>query len=408
MEKGLTRFQVLFMTLTCALVTGNLYYNQPLLGILAREFAVSEQAISVVPALTLIGYALGILFLVPLGDMIERRKLLQVSLFAAGSFAIGIAFSPSYYMLCGLSFAMGFFNISGSVLIPFSAHLARPRERGKVVGTVLSGILLGSLMARTLAGVFGEHFGWQSAFIFAGSASLILMLVTPLALPSSEPSFTGSYKDLLVSMKNLVRDLPVAREAAMLGALVFLTFSAFWTTLTFLLEGEPFNYTPQTIGFFGALGMIGALAAPLTGRYADKKGAAATIRLGIYSTMGAFLLLSLAGSHVVGLIIAVLLLDMGVQVAHISNQSRIFELNAEARSRLNTIYIFSYFVGGSLGSFIGSQLWSWGRWPAVCLGGFAICGLAMLIFRRGEKHRQKATAARQANASSQLGQEAAL
>jgi predicted MFS family arabinose efflux permease len=394
MEKGLTRFQILFMAFTCALVVANVYYNQPLLGILAREFGVTEEAISLVPALTLIGYALGILFLVPLGDMIERRKVLQVSLFAAGTFALGIAFCSSYYLLCTLSFFLGFFNVSGSILIPFAADLSRPRERGRVVGTVLSGILLGSLIARTLAGVLAQHFGWRSVFVFASGTSFTLMVAMSFALPASMPSFTGTYKSLIFSMGKLVRDLPVAREAALIGAIVFSTFSAFWTTLTFLLEGEPFHYSPQTIGFFGALGMIGALAAPLAGKYADKKGPAATIRLGLYSTMGAFLLLAVSSTQVLGLIIGVLILDLGVQVAHISNQSRIFELNAEARSRLSTIYVFSYFCGGSFGSYLGSQLWSWGRWPAVSLGGLLMCAIAMLFFRRGESTRQAALKAR--------------
>lgn len=387
MEKGLSRFQILFMAFTCALVVANVYYNQPLLGILAREFGVTEEAISLVPALTLIGYALGILFLVPLGDMMERRKLLQISLLAAGTFAMGIAFSSAYSALCVLSFLLGFFNVSGSVLIPFAANLSKPQERGKVVGMVLSGILLGSLIARTLAGIIAQHFGWRAVFIFAGSTSFILMVATYFALPASIPSFSGSYKNLILSMGKLVRELPIAREAALIGAIVFSTFSAFWTTLTFLLEAEPFNYSPQTIGFFGALGMIGALAAPLAGRYADKKGPAATIRLGLYCTMGAFLLLAVSATQVIGLIIGVLILDLGVQVAHISNQSRIFELNAEARSRLSTIYVFSYFCGGSFGSYLGTQLWAWGKWPAVCVGGFLMCAIAMLFFKRGHKSR---------------------
>lgn len=282
---------------------------------------------------------------------------------------------------------MGFFNVSATVLIPFSANLARPEERGKVVGTVLSGILLGSLMARTLSGFMAEHFGWQSVFIFAGVVNLILALTTQWALPASEPQFHGSYKALLKSTLELIRDFPLVREAAFMGAILFGSFSAFWTTLTFLLEAEPFNYSPQTIGLFGALGMIGALAAPLAGRYADKKGTAATIRLGLYCSMAAFAILALSSTFVVGIVLGVLILDLGIQVAHISNQTRMFELSAEARSRLSSIYVFFYFIGGSLGSYIGSQLWSWGKWPAVSLGGLVFCLGAMILFRNGQKMR---------------------
>lgn len=172
-----------------------------------------------------------------------------------------------------------------------------------------------------------------------------------------------------------------------MGGLLFASFSAFWTILTFLLEGEPFNYSPQSIGLFGALGMVGALAAPIAGRYTDKKGTASTIRIGLYCAMAAFAILAASSTSVFGLVVGVLLLDLGVQVAHISNQSRIFELNPEARSRLNTIYIFSYFTGGSLGSFIGSQLWAFGKWPAVCLGGLLFCLVSTLIFWRGHRIR---------------------
>jgi predicted MFS family arabinose efflux permease len=282
---------------------------------------------------------------------------------------------------------MGFLNISATILIPFAANLARPEERGKVVGTVLSGILLGSLMARTIAGFMSDTWGWQSVFLFSGAINLTLAAATQWALPVSAPSFHGSYKDLLKSLWHLVKEYPTVREAALMGGLLFGSFSAFWTTLTFLLEGAPFNYAAKTIGLFGLLGMMGALAAPLVGRYADKKGPSAAIRLGIYLTLAAFALLGLSSVWVAGVIVGVILLDLGIQVAHISNQTRLFEVSAEARSRLSSIYIFAYFTGGSLGSFIGSQLWSWGRWPAVSAGGFVLCLGAGILFFRGEKGR---------------------
>ncbi|KYG69512.1 MFS transporter [Bdellovibrio bacteriovorus] len=387
MGQGLSRFQVSFMFVACALVVSNLYYNQPLLGMLAREFAVSEKSVSMVPAFTLIGYALGILFLVPLGDMVERRRLMQASMMVAGLFAISLAVSPNILTLGILSFIMGFFNVSATVLISFSANLAKPEERGRIVGIVLSGILIGSLMARTLAGFVAENFGWKMVFIFAGSVNLILAIITQWALPAAESHFHGTYKALLSSTWDLVKTHATVREAALMGAILFGSFSAFWTTLTFLLEGEPFRYTPQTIGLFGALGMIGAFAAPLAGRYADKKGPAATIRLGLYCAMAAFAILAVSSTAVVGVILGVLILDLGIQVAHISNQTRMFEVSAEARSRLSSIYIFSYFVGGALGSYIGSLLWSLGRWPAVSLGGLGFCLGATLLFQRGQKRR---------------------
>jgi predicted MFS family arabinose efflux permease len=388
MNQGITRFQVLFMTATCILVAGNLYYNQPLLGILAAEFGVSDQKIALIPSATLIGYALGIVFLLPLGDMIERRKLLSMSMAMAGSFAVLIGFSQNFYLLCVLSFLLGVFNIAPSVLVPFSADLAKPRERGKVVGTVLSGILIGSLLARTLAGFIGTNLGWRAAFFIAGTISLILSIVTQFLLPSSPPRFRGSYASLLRSTVTLVKEMPLLREAAWIGAILFGTFSAFWTTLTFLLSGESFHYSSSQIGLFGIAGIMGALAAPLAGRYADRKGTSFTIRMGLGLALLAFVILALSSAMTAGLIIGVLLLDLGVQVAHISNQSRVFEPFPEARSRINSVYIFSYFTGGSLGSYIGSQLWSFGGWVAVCCGGFLFSTVAGLLFLQGEKARK--------------------
>lgn len=375
------------MVVTCALVVGNLYYNQPLLGVLARDFGVTEKEVSLVPALTLIGYALGILFLVPLGDQWERRKLMQGAMALAGLCALGVALAQHFYILCLISFLMGFLNISATVLIPFAANMAKPEERGRIVGTVLSGILLGSLLARAMAGFISDLFGWQTVFIFAGSVNIFLAILTQWALPASAPSFHGTYRALIKSLWPLVRDFATVREAALMGGLLFGSFSAFWTTLTFLLENEPFVYSAKTIGLFGLLGMLGALAAPLVGRYADKKGPAAAIRFGLYFTLLAFALMGFSSTWVGGVIIGVVLLDFGIQVAHISNQARLFEVSAEARSRLSSIYIFAYFVGGSLGSFLGSQLWSWGGWPTVCAGGFAMCLSAGFLFRRGQHRR---------------------
>lgn len=389
MQERVSKLQVFFMTLTCALIVGNLYYNQPLLGVLSRFFQVSETEASLIPTLTLIGYAFGIFLLVPIGDMINARKLIQASMFISGCLALLLTLSPNLTVFLIISCVLGFANVGQSVLIPFSANLAAPAERGKVVGLVLSGILIGSLSARTMAGIITQYFGWKAVFIFAGCVSIFLSLITPLLLPNATPHFKGSYKSLLRSIFEIFKDFPTIREASLMGAILFGSFSAFWTVLTFLLEGEPFFFEPKIIGLFGALGLIGALAAPLAGKYLDTKGAATTIRLGLYCAMAAFAILGFSSNWVIGLVIGVLFLDLGIQVAHISNQSRIFNYKPEARSRLNTIYIFFYFVGGSAGSYIGSILWSLGKWPAVCAGGFIACLTAFLVFRRGVESKKQ-------------------
>ncbi len=323
-----------------------------------------------------VGYALGMLFVVPLGDIRERRGLIMITLGATVVAALAMAAAPSFGLLCLASLVLGFATCTPQILVPFAAALARPESRGRVVGFVMSGLLLGILLARTLSGFVGARLGWRAVYVLAAILVAVLAVALRLLLPESREGARVSYGRLLRSLGELVREEPVLRESAAYGALLFAAFSAFWTTLAFLLH--PRGLGPDAVGLFGLVGAAGALAAPLAGRFSDRGSPRRTILAGVLIVIVSFGVM-LQGS-IAALVVGVLLMDVGVQASHTSNLSRVYGRRPEARSRMNTVYMTCYFVGGSLGSAIGA--WAWGTygWPGVCAVG-AGCGfLALGIF----------------------------
>ena len=316
--------------------------------------------------LTQIGYAVGILLFVPLGDLMERRRLI-VTMLGATALALGLAaMSPSMTWLIGASFAIGMTAIAAQIMVPFAAQLANPQERGRVVGTVMSGVLIGILLARTVSGFVGATLGWRAMYWLASGVMVLLAVTLFSVLPKNQPSLRVSYPRLMGSLFKLVRKQPVLREASMIGAMSFGAFSAFWSTLVFLLEQPPYHYGSEVTGLFGLVGVVGAAAAPLVGKLADRSSPSLTVGLGITITTSSFLVFWGLGHQLWGLVVGVILLDLGVQTTQISNQARIYSLPPEFHSRLNALYIMFYFVGGAIGSFLGAYGWSRWQWNGVC------------------------------------------
>ncbi|MDB5235349.1 MAG: transporter permease [Hymenobacter sp.] len=369
------------MAVTCGLVVANIYYNQPLLAAIGRTFHLSDSSASLVATATQVGYTLGMLFVVPLGDMLERKRLMLLMLLGAAACLGLAAWAPSFAVLAGASVLVGIFSAVPQLLVPMAAHLAPEESRGRIVGRVMSGLLIGILLSRTISGYVGAHLGWRAMFEIGAGLMILLGALLAWKLPTDRPAFVGSYAALMKSLLTLTREQVPLRRAALVGAALFASFSVFWTTLAFYLEGPRFHYGSDVAGFFGLIGAFGALAAPLAGKTADTKGADYTIRLGILLALGAYALLGFGGGWVAGLVVGVILLDVGVQATHISNQSLIFSLVPEARSRLNTVYMTAYFTGGSVGSVAGGLAWMHGGWPGVCLLGTAFCALAYLASR---------------------------
>jgi predicted MFS family arabinose efflux permease len=370
------------MTLACVAAVANLYYNQPMLADMARSLRVSAHEIGLVATFTQAGYALGMPLFIPLGDLVERRRLV-VSLFLAVALALACAaLARSLAWLVTACFFIGLTTLSAQVLIPLAAELSAPEEQGRTIGSLMSGILVGILLARTLSGAISAHFGWRAMFWIAAVMALFFAFLLSLRLPHVHPHTKITYPELLRSMWRLAREAPRLRQISIVGAALFASLSAFWTTLVFLLETPPYHYGSQTAGLFGLVGASSALVAPVAGRLSDRRGPRYVVGIAIATVMAAYLVFWGLGLHLIGLALGVVLLDAGIQGGYVANQSQVLALRPDARNRVNTIYMICYFGGGSVGSLLAARAWSSFGWNGVCLTGMLLVAIAAVVFKR--------------------------
>ena len=362
------------MAFSVGAIVANIYYIQPLLATIAATFRISVTQVGTVAMLTQLGTALGMLFFVPLGDTKERRKLTVGLLIAESACLAAMASARSFAWLALASLGIGIMAAAVHVIVPFAAHMASPARRGATIGTILGGLLFGILLARTFSGLLGTWFGWRAIYWLASVLMLLLAMLIRAGLPKSQPELQLTWPELIRSTFALVRDQPILREAATLGAIFFCAFSAFWTTLVFFLGTPPYHYGSGVAGLFGLVGAAGAVCAPFIGRLADRYGARRNVLFSLLVTLFSFVVLYAFGKHMSGLIAGVALLDVGVQSGHVSNQTRIYSLLPESRSRMNMVYMVCYFMAGALGSYAGSVLWQRFGWAGVCGLG---CGLLL-------------------------------
>jgi predicted MFS family arabinose efflux permease len=367
------------MAISVGAIVANIYYAQPLLANIARDFSARVTAMGVVAMLTQIGTATGMLCFVPLGDKYNRRSLIFGLLLACSLLLGAVALAPNIYLLAIASFGVGATASAVHVIVPFAAHLSPEFERGRVVGIVMSGLLLGILMARTFSGFVGTWLGWRAVYWISAAGMLVLAGILRTQLPDSPASQVISFPDLARSLVRLVRQHSELRRAAFSGAMLFASFSVFWTTIVFRLAAPPYHYGASVAGLFGLVGAAGAGAAPLVGRLADKRGPRVVVLIGILITILSFVVLMFGAASLPVLILGVVLLDLGVQSSQVANQTRIYAIDASARSRLNTVYMFTYFCGGALGSYLATICWSAGGWDAVCLLGLGFLLLALSV-----------------------------
>lgn len=360
----------------------NLYYAQPLLPEIARSFRVTAQEVGWVPVLTQLGYAVGLLVFIPLGDAVERRRLTLALVGASAVALLSAAVAPGAAWLAVASLAVGFFTVVPHVALPLAAHLADPGERGRVIGLIMSGILAGILLARAVAGLVGGALGWRAVYALAAACMVLLWIGLARLLPRSPPERSVRYAELLASLLPLIRDEAELRRPALTGAMVFASFSVFWTTLAFFLETPPYGWGAEAAGLFGLVGLAGALTAPMVGRLADRRGARFATGVSLGVALSSFAVFALLGRHLAGLVLGVVLLDVGVQSAHVANLARVHALDPAARSRRNTVYMVSYFAGGALGTWLGVRAWARFGWAGVCAAGAGFLALALLAWAR--------------------------
>lgn len=391
--KGLTKAQLVTMTIAAGICVANIYYNQPLLKEMARDLQVDERKIGLVSVLTQSGYALGLFFLTPLGDKIPRKRLMLYLLALLIASLVGMTLAKGLIAVYAMCLLMGASSVIAQVILPMAAGMD-PDNRGKNVGIIFTGILTGILAARVVSGYLATWLNWR--WVYGISAGLVFLAGIGLQtmLPNIRPAFEGSYAELLRSTLYQIKRFSLLRETAALGALVFGAFCSFWTTLTFHLSGAPFNYPTDIIGLFGLLAIGGALLAPVFGKLADKRHPARSQVMTIGLIIISVLLLMAMPDSLVATMGAVLLLDIGVQATQVTNVATIYTLDAAAHSRINTVYMTCYFLGGSIGTFAGVQCWHAGKWPLVVwqLLLWSLGALALAV-RQLRKHKARVAAA---------------
>ncbi|MEH3145856.1 MAG: MFS transporter [Methylobacterium frigidaeris] len=361
----------------------NIYYNQPLLALLEQDLG--HAAAVLVPTATLAGYGLGILGLVPIGDKYPRRTLITGQLVALALALVLAALAPNLAVLVGASLVIGVLSTAAQQAVPFAAELAPDASRGRMVGQVMTGLLLGILLARTASGFVGAGFGWRAVFGAAAGLSLLLALLAALTLPHTSGARHLGYGALMRSLVELVRTHPALLRSALSQALLFAAFNAFWTSLALLVQGPPFGLDPAGAGLFGLVGAAGALCAPLAGRFADRRSPRPVVIGGALVTIAAFAVFGLfGGTSLIALVVGVLLIDIGINAALIANQTRVYALAAGARGRINTVFFTLIFVGAAVGASVGTRTFAAAGWPALCLVGglFAAAALAVTLLER--------------------------
>lgn len=378
--RQLSRRLVLLMAVACGAAVANIYYAQPLLSTIAGDFHVPDSTAGLLVTASQVGYAAGLVLLVPIGDLLERRRLVTRILLVTALALTATAAAPSFPVLAAALAVVGLTSVVAQILVPLASQLAPEHERGRVVGHVMSGLLVGILVARTFSGILGEAAGWRVVFAVSAGGMLVLCAVLRAALPSAPAPAPMPYLQLLHSVGRLVAGRPTLRMRMLYGVLGMGQFSVLWTTIAFLLAGAPYHYGDTTIGLFGLVGLVGALAAQAAGRQADRGRHHRSTAL-FFATMLASWGLIMAGrTSLAALIAGIALVDLGVQGAQITNQSVIYALDPEARSRLTTAYMTAVFASAAASSTLASAVYGADGWDGVATLGAALAGAGLLAW----------------------------
>ncbi|QXF32848.1 MFS transporter [Photorhabdus luminescens] len=394
MEENISRTSlspalVALMAIATGLVVASNYYAQPLLDTIALQFNLTANEAGFIVTTAQLSYAVGLIFLVPLGDIFERRGLIvSMTILAAVGLLITATSQNIWQMLLGTALT-GLFSVVAQVLVPLAATLALPHQRGKAVGTIMSGLLLGILLARTISGTMATLGGWRTVFWVASVLLVILSLTLWRYLPRYKQVTDLNYFQLLRSIAKFVTTTPLLRVRSILGALTFANFSLLWTSMAFLLSAPPFNYSEGVIGLFGLVGAAGALMAAKTGQLVDKGKGSLTTTISLVLLLLSWIPIGLAKESLIGFMIGILLLDIAIQGVHVTNQSTIYRMMPEARNRLTAAYMTIYFIGGAFGSLVSGYAYKHSGWYGVAAAGMAISTINLIVWFFGKKYEPK-------------------
>lgn len=385
-EKPVSSWITLLLAISCGVIAANLYYAQPLAGPISSTIGLSAETAGLVVTLTQIGYGIGLLFIVPLGDILENRRLVVASLlFTAVALAIeAVVKSAALFLIASLFIGIG--SVAAQVLVPYAAHLSPDASRGRAVGNVMSGLLLGIMLARPVSSLVADLLSWHTVFFLSAATIFVLALLLRKALPARKPLVNVKYATLMGSMWHLLRTTPILRRRAIYHACVFGAFSLFWTTVSLLLSSPTFHFSQKEIALFSLVGVSGAVAAPVAGRFADKgwirPATGLALAIVIISILLPLMVQGGSTAAIATLVVAAILLDMGVSANLVLGQRAIFSLGAEFRSRLNGLYMAIFFLGGAIGSALGGWAYALGGWNAALWIGIAFPIIAMIYYTR--------------------------
>ncbi|HWW06379.1 MFS transporter [Collimonas sp.] len=383
-EQAVSAWMILLLAFACGLIVANIYYAQPLAGPIGAALGLSPAATGLIVTLTQIGYGAGLLFIVPLGDLLETRRLVLTLIGLATLSLLAAALSTHPLPFFTAILCIGLASVAVQVLVPYAAHLAPEAVRGQVVGNVMSGLMLGIMLARPVSSFIAQFTSWHTVFFLSAAAMALLALMLRIALPPRKPISTLSYRKLLTSMAQLMRSTPILQRRALYQACLFAAFSLFWTTTPLLLAGPEFRLSQGGIALFALAGVAGAIASPIAGRFADRGWSKPATAFAMLAVAAAFLITHIGayGSPLaLGLlVVAGILLDFGVTTNLVLGQRAIFVLGAEYRSRLNGLYMATFFAGGALGSALGGLAFAHGGWLLASWLGFALPVVALLYF----------------------------
>ncbi len=378
-NKGIPKTLLLLITFSTAFSVANIYYSQPLLEMIKLEFNISEVLVNGITMSAQIGYALGLFFIIPLGDMFNRRKIILINFSIITVSLLVIALSNNIYIILFASLIMGFSSVTPQIFIPLVSQYSTPENKGKNIGIVVSGLLIGILSSRVISGLIGSLLGWRSMFYLAAIIMLLFCTLIYYHFPSTTINFRGKYKELMNSLLSIIKEEPKLMLAATKSGLAFGSFLALWAMLAFKMAQAPFYAGGSTVGLLGLCGIVGALSASWLGKYVKQIGLFRINFIGVLLMITAWIIMYKYQDTYLGIILGIILLDIGMQCIQLGNQTSIFILRPKALNRMNTIFMTCYFIGGALGTFLAGLAWSKAEWTGVVMIGLMLTSLSLLI-----------------------------